>query len=146
MNKPILIIFEGGDKTGKSSLFKAFNKSVDYSIFTFERTVISAKVYAKIFNRHEQLIYYNEIEKRLNEQFNVLVVLCVASEIAVRQRLLEAGEILPIELDDINAVNTAFENELYNSLFNRYLLLDTTHVGIEECVDKIHRVLLNMNN
>lgn len=133
-DKPILIIFEGVDKSGKTTLKDLFNKKTNFSYVVLDRLTASSKIYNNFFNR-DRLEYYNQFEKRVLESFNVLVVLCECETKTIIERLKNANELLPEKLKDIDKVKAEFRKEVDNS-FSNYIVIDTMK-EINECVDEI---------
>lgn len=133
--KPILIIFEGVDKSGKTTLKDKFNKKTNFGYVVLDRLTTSSKIYNNFFNR-DRLEYYNRFERSVIESFNILVVLCECDTDLIVERLRNANEVLPEQLKNIDEVKKAFEEEVEKS-FTNYMLIDTTKRSIDECVDDI---------
>lgn len=135
MKKPLIIIFEGQDKTGKTTLLNSFNSKTNFKYLVLDRCTISSKVYDKVFKRNRRK-YYNNVEKKLLNSFNVLVVLCTCDKDVILKRLKEANEELPKELSDITYINSLFIKEASEG-FKNVLEIDTTNGDIDTIVDKI---------
>lgn len=132
--KPILIIFEGVDKSGKTTLKDKFNKETDFGYVVLDRLTTSSKVYNNLFCR-DRLEYYNRFEDSLKMTFNVLVVLCECDTNLVIERLRMANEILPEQLRDIDKVKRSFYIEIERS-FDNFMVINTKE-NINKCVEKI---------
>lgn len=134
-SKPILIIFEGVDKSGKTTIKDRFNKKTNFGYVVLDRLTTSSKIYNKFFGR-DRLNYYNEIERGMVKAFNVLIVLCECDTEIISQRLSNANEELPEQLKDIDKVKKAFEEEVDRSFAN-YVVIDTTSRDVDGCVEDI---------
>lgn len=132
--KPILIIFEGVDKSGKTSLKDLFNKKTNFMYVVLDRLTTSSKVYNNFFGR-DRLEYYKSFEANIRKSFDVLVILCECDTKAIIERLKSVDEKLPKQLEDIDKVKEAFAKEIDNS-FDNYIVIDTLK-PIDECVDII---------
>jgi len=130
----MLIIFEGVDKTGKSTLLKEVLKRTNYKHIVYDRGPVSQIVYSYLFDRDlDSSIYY--VTSTLRNLKN-LIVLCVADCDIIEQRLKDANEELPDQLKDIKTVQKMFEAESYILGFN-VLRVDTTNASVNECVEMI---------
>lgn len=130
--KPYIIIFDGLDKTGKSTLKDAFNKATNYLHFVIDRGPLSNLVYNTIFNRNHNIDY----SKMINHLslFDHLIVLCTAPEDLVQKRLKDNNEMLPNN-STFKDTKKMFEDFLYQSPFN-YVIIDTSQ-PIENCIKQI---------
>lgn len=132
--RPILIIFEGVDKSGKTTLKDKFNKETDFGYVVLDRLTTSSKVYNNLFCR-DRIDYYNKFEDSLKRTFNVLVVLCECDTNLVIERLKKANETLPEQLKDIDKVKKNFYIEIERS-FDNFMIINTEE-DINDCVNKI---------
>lgn len=135
-NIPLLIAFEGVDKSGKTTLMRVFNEVTNYKYVCVDRFVISSMVYDELFGRGMKK-YYKKLLKKLKKS-NVVIVFCNCSETLVRARLEAANEVLPKELENIGYVEDTFvkiiaENE---DKFEKVISVSTT-VSIESCVKRV---------
>lgn len=133
-DEPILIIFEGVDKSGKTTLKDLFNKKTNFSYVVLDRLTTSSKIYNNFFER-DRLEYYEQFERSVKRSFNVLVVLCECETETIIERLKNANEFLPEKLKDIDKVKAAFREEVDNSFAN-YIVIDTSR-EINECVEEL---------
>ena len=133
---PYIVIFDGPDKTGKSTLKDAFNKATNYLHFVIDRGPLSNLVYNTIFNRNHDIDY----SKMINHlsSFNHLIVLCSAPENLVNERLEANNEILP-NGSTFSSTMKMFEFFLYQSPF-KYVIIDTSQ-PIDLCVNQIAKTL-----
>ena len=141
-SKPILIIFEGADKTGKTTIRDRFNKKTNFGYVVLDRLTTSSKIYNELFGR-DRLGYYKTIEDAMIKAFNVLVVLCECDTEIILERLRNANEELPEQLRNVDEVKKAFRREVERSFIN-YVVIDTTNKEIDECVDSIITRVMEM--
>ena len=142
-NIPLLIAFEGVDKSGKTTLMRKFNEVTNYKYVCVDRFVISSMVYDELFGRNRKK-YYKKLLKKLKKS-NVVIVFCNCSQSLVRARLEAAKEVLPKELENIDDVEDTFiefisENE---DKFAKVISVSTT-VSIESCVKRITDEIENL--
>ena len=68
----MFIIFEGADKTGKSTLIKKLNEVTDYKHWVLDRGIISSIVYNDIYKRknkrNESFDYFYIFKHRKNRR------------------------------------------------------------------------------
>lgn len=133
--EPITVIFEGVDKTGKSTLKEAFNERTNFKNFVIDRGPISNIVYNKLFNRLEtdNDYFYEMLE--IFKQTKCMIVFCISDENIIKNRLIEHKEVFP---ENINIKDTekCFFSVIHNSDMN-YVIVDTSKLTIDECVDNI---------
>ena len=132
----MLVIFEGMDKTGKSTLVREFNVATNYKHIVLDRGPLSSYVYDSIYNRGCRYSYEG-FEKAICN-INHLVVLCIASEYTIDRRLVEAGEFLPkeqIEAGGVPHIQKKFIEESFKSNMN--VVTINTDESIEYCLDII---------
>ena len=141
-SKPILIIFEALDKTGKATIRDRFNKKTNFGYVVLDRLTTSSKIYNEFFGR-DRLGYYKTIEDAMIKAFNVLVVLCECDTEIILERLRNANEELPEQLRNVDEVKKAFREEVERSFIN-YVVIDTTNKEIDECVDSIITRVMEM--
>lgn len=72
-----IIIFEGCNCSGKTTLQKSFDQITNYSYVNLDRFLISDLIYNNVFNRHgdDYKYYIENICNRLQNEFNVLFVI-----------------------------------------------------------------------
>ena len=141
-SKPILIIFEGVDKVGKTTIRDRFNKKTNFGYVVLDRLTTSSKIYNRFFGR-DRLGYYELVEDALIRAFNVLIVLCECDTEIILKRLEDAKEELPKQLKNIYEVKRAFREEVDRSFVN-YIVIDTSNKEIDECVENIITRVLEM--
>lgn len=141
--KQIMVVFEGMDKTGKTTLLREFNKRTGFKYVVLDRFTTSSKVYDHFYGR-KRFKYYDKIEKVFAKKFAVLVVLCSAKEEDVKNRLKSVGEELPIELANVVSVDDCFFRMWYEGHLKHCLCLNTSERNVEYCMMRITSELLRM--
>lgn len=139
----MLIIFEGADKTGKTTLLRKLLKESNYKHIVYDRGPISQLAFDILFNRNSDenlTTVINELNRLKN-----LVVLCKCDSDIIKQRLIDAGEKLPKELENIERVQYVFEHISLMSGFN-VLKLDTGENDLDECLDIIFKEIERIEN
>lgn len=145
MKKPIFVIFEGIDKTGKTTLYNTLNKISNYKYVAIDRFMISAKVYNEVYDRGFFDVY-NAFEKVIRKSFNVLYVYCKSNETDVHERLENANENIPTELSDFEKIDALFEKYLFDESCGPccILILDTSQLSLSECITELFKQLHKM--
>lgn len=109
MSKPWLIIFEGQDSSGKTTLIDLLNKKTNYEHTIIDRAFISTAVYSKKFNRCDDISKYLEMLELISKAINVLVIVCyVNPETAIYR------ERQKIKHDYVSKNITSLKNEIEN--------------------------------
>ena len=130
--RPLAVVFEGTDKSGKSTLAKAFNTSTGWKFLVFDRLLGSKFVYDAIYSRPECDVF--GLEKKLLECFDIVTVLCKASSQVIVERLGKEGH------DNIISIISHLQQA--QSLFDRYLLMTPTRaVEVDTTDNTIERSL-----
>lgn len=86
MTKPWLVLFEGQDESGKTTLMKKFNEYTNFKHTVVDRAFISTAVYNTKFSRDNDGIDYLVQLRDISKATNVLVVLCKADPDIIRSR------------------------------------------------------------
>jgi hypothetical protein len=93
--KQAVVIFEGMDKTGKTTLKEEFNKRTNFIHYVVDRGPISNIVYNNLFNREKELNDFFEKLCVSIRNVNHLIVYCYANENDIKERLKKHNEELP---------------------------------------------------
>lgn len=139
----VLIVFEGVDKSGKTTIIREFNKATNFSYVVLDRFTISGKTYSNVFNRGD-FLYQDNVEKSIVKSLPTLCVLCVSDPLVIRCRLTDAKEVLPPEVDNIARTQLLFKAYYNNSNFEHKLFLDTSMLTIDECVKLVKNAVKEM--
>lgn len=139
-----LIVLEGADKVGKSTLYQKLRRATHYQPLVIDRFIGSNIVYDKFYNRpylQENLNRYADDEKTMNSIFNLVVVLVTVSESEAISRIekLEAGIDKDIALANFKGTSKLFNDYLASSPAHYKYTLNTTETDVDECVS----ILLN---
>lgn len=129
----MLVIFEGLDKTGKTTLIGEVNKATGFKHIVLDRFAVSSIVYSKLLNRGYEQMYYDILN--VVKQTNVMMVYCYTDKETWENRVTQYDEKLPHLRSDFNKLNDMFLSEIIRSGIET-LFVDTTK-PIEECVKTI---------
>lgn len=132
--KQKVIIFEGVDKSGKTTLKEMFNKETNYKYWVLDRSAISSIVYDKMFNRNNE-DYWSLLLSSLTSTFDVRIIFCIADIKDIQSRLLYHNEQLPSQLKDIRYIQSYFRETLNKYNIN-YITINTS-LSKDECLTKI---------
>jgi len=147
----MIIVFEGLDKSGKTTLLKAFQRSVN-----FEHVCIDRGPWSNIF--YDMVIHGDHIDAeeraRRMGSFQIsalemskatdLVVICKSSYDVCVERHNEAGEVMAEHLYDYDKYKDLFVNVVAtnNAMTKMSLVeIDTDRLSIVECVEKLIRCI-----
>lgn len=140
--KQKIIIFEGVDKSGKTTLLNKFNKETNFKYWVMDRSIISSLVYNELFKRKDEE-YYIDILETMLENFDILFIYCYADIKDIKQRLSLHNEALPTQLQNIEKVNNLYKYYLNSINLGRpaYIELNTSQLSVDECIKKIKESL-----
>lgn len=134
------VIFEGLDKSGKTTLEYAFLKKTNYEHIVVDRGPVGYMVFDKIFkrvgnNRRENFI---KQAKKVMKSKDFVIVYCKAPYEVAQERLKEHNEECPYDYKEAQKLYDNYVSIFYSK---RYVIeLDTTK-SIDECVDLIIKKL-----
>lgn len=133
--KPFIVIFEGMDKTGKTTLKEEFNKITKFKHFVIDRGPISNIVYNKLLrhNADNNMFFYEVIDHL--SKLDHLIVFCTAHKQDINDRLKANNEVLP-RGTTIDQTQKLFHDEITRSLFS-YVAINTSEDSVVSCVYKI---------
>ena len=89
--KPTILIIDGMDRTGKTSLIREINKLTDYLPLIIDRGPIGYKTYCELYSREVKPEAYDNLERELCNVKHLCVYLH-ASQAVIEQRFLDTGE------------------------------------------------------
>lgn len=110
-NDDFVIIFEGCDRAGKSTLLGMANKATNFKYWVLDRSPISSLVYDSVYCRGNAK-YIQKTLKSLRMNFNILVVYIYADEDKILDRAYKTGEIIPLELSNFKDLDDRFRKAI----------------------------------
>lgn len=135
--RPLLVIFEGVDKSGKSTLYKAFRKRTAWGPLAIERFTGSNIAYDWAYDRPASFDLIGA-EHDLLSVFDVRMVYCQAGITTIKARIEkeEIGEQREIALRNFEKVLEKFDEYLKVTPFP-YIIVDTANPLIEDCIRQV---------
>lgn len=134
----MIVIFDGMDKVGKTTLIHALDKATNYEHIIIDRGPNSYLVYDTIYNR-PHMIDHLKTEMDLKNTSH-LCVYCLADEDDIKQRLKETGESWASEQGTISDVKEMFNRSMAWSDLNK-AYVNTSKLSIEQAVLKIKEAI-----
>jgi len=137
--KPDLVILEGPDKAGKSTIYQAFRKATSYQPLVIDRFLGSNIVYDQLHGRSKMQLNtiqeYYETEKKLLEIFNPLVVYLYAPVSVLLVRSMQTQE-FESEQFDIRSIGWYYERYLEQTSLE-VMKIDTQECSVDVVVKAI---------
>ena len=144
----MILIFDGPDKVGKTTLINEINKITNYQYIIIDRGPTSYIVYDKLLNRENfnRKIEYLKDLKDL-ENVNHLCIYLEATDEDVEKRLQEVGE-EPINGIHHSEFDTEFNRELFERehIYSNTIVINTSDFSIEENVKTILNAINSVKN
>ena len=140
------VIFEGLDKTGKTTLEWEFLRATNFKHVVVDRGPIGYMTFDKLFDRDTKLgnqEFINQARKAIKPSGNTFIVYCYANENVVNERLKKHGEKILQEVEPYKGSSYEKVQKLYETNIAKYyktervLMLDTTNKTIDECIHLI---------
>lgn len=133
-----IVIFDGMDKVGKTTLIHALDKATQYEHIIIDRGPNSYLVYDDLYDRPYAI---DHIKTEMDiKNTSHLCVYCYANEEDIKARLEKAGEIFPEEQGSISDVKTTFDIAIAYSDLD-VLYINTSELSIDEAVNKIKEAI-----
>ena len=130
----MIVLFEGMDKVGKTTLIHALNKATNYEHIIIDRGPNSYLVYDEIYKRGHKIDYYKtEMDIRNSSHLSVF---CYADPEDIAKRLTKAGEKFEERQGTILEVDQNFHKKMLMSNLD-VLCLNTSRYSIDTCVKMI---------
>lgn len=134
----MIVIFDGMDKVGKTTLIHALDKATNYEHIIIDRGPNSYLVYDKIYGRPYELDHLKtEMDLRNTSH---LCVYCYANVKDIEKRLEEAGEEWAEEQGTISEVKKMFNDSMELSDLD-VLYINTSLVSVELAVNRIMKAI-----
>ena len=135
-----LVIFEGMDGTGKTTLRKKFEHKSKYKHTVIDRFTGSAIVYDEIYGRKSNKNSHLIFETKLKEIIDVYLVYLFCDRDILRKRLKKKKDI--ISKEDLDKADTLYDEYLDDTSF-KLIGIDTGRDTISKSVDKIVKFVEN---
>ncbi len=139
-----LVIFEGVDGSGKTSLYQAFRRATNYQILTIERFIGSQVAYDQAMKREKapSANYWLAEETGIIRAFDCcLFVLTAPPEVLeARIRAKEAGKDLQIALASFPSADQAFRKYWEESHIPKKFLLNTD-MDPKSCLETVLKLV-----
>lgn len=132
------VIFEGLDKTGKTTLEYAFLKATNYKHIVIDRGPVGYMTFDEIFGREtlqRRDTFILQATEVMHFSKDFVVVYCFADKDVVDERLKEHNEVCPYDYE--NAKEKYYRNVKRFYEPKRVLEIDTSKRTIDECVQMI---------
>lgn len=164
MKKDFIIIM-GSDGSGKTTIATELSKKLGYKIHHFgppknyedgkkqyfefiknnnenvicDRFHEGEAVYAPLYRGYDGSDYFSELEKKLSEKFNVIVVLAYAPFVVIQERLEKRGEDF-VKKDDLYHCHLKILNIVEHTKLPK-MIIDTSIMSPENAAVAIIRQL-----
>jgi len=135
-----IIIFEGPDCSGKSTLKRAFEKKTNYRHLCVDRMFITSMVYNKCFERHEDLELHLEGDiLAFDEHMDPMFVYVKTDIDVIYDRIQSRGDDMLTNKDILQKVVDEYDKtiEYLKSIDVRILIVD----GNDPVDENIERIL-----
>lgn len=123
-----LIMLEGPDKAGKSTMYQMYRRATLYQPLVIDRFLASNYVYDIFYNRGSRLDIYLEEEANLQTMFDCYLVYLTASEPILRGRIneLETGIDREKAIFNFKIIDDLYKDYFFNKTrFGKKLVLET---------------------
>lgn len=131
--KPQIIIFDGVDKTGKSTLKGLLEKKTNFFNWVIDRGPLSALVYNIVYNRGEQNLDINNITKICPD---AVLIYCTANTATIRRRIANFPNEPIIDVEKDKMIFEAVLNTTAH-MWKKVIMIDTTIFTPEESIGEI---------
>lgn len=126
-----LVVFEGTDGSGKSTLKSYIDKKTNYKYTCIDRMTGSTLVYDKETKRYDRESKIRVFEKRIKNC--CVIVYCYASIKTLKERQKQKGDY--IEIEKLNRHLTNYKHYLAHTPFS--FIKINTDIDIEVCANQI---------
>lgn len=137
-DKPILVLLEGIDKVGKTTVYKAFRRMNNFGPLCIDRFLASNFAYDNTFLRKHYIRNYTKKEKQLLKTFDVVLVYLTTEWKALFVRLRQADD--SRDFNFFSFTDIWFWVYFKNSKF-RKIIIDTTRES--QTPDKVAIIIEN---
>jgi len=137
----MLIVFEGMDKVGKTSLISEFHKNTNYKYLVQDRGILSFRAYNELYNRNKNYDYKDEIDQF--KKIDILTVYLRPPEELIKQRFIESNE-PKLPVGTIHSNLNVFDKK-YKEFELPKIKIDTSN-SFDECIECIKTNIKRMTN
>lgn len=128
-----ILIFEGMDKSGKTTLIKAIAKLTNFKYICIDRASVGFKAYNRILRKKHVESEYDELELSMSKVPH-LMIYCRPNMPTIRKRLKDHNEQLP-EGTTVTQTLTVYDQYFDESLLNKMMI--DTGMPLHYCVEII---------
>lgn len=139
MTKQKLLIFEGCDKVGKTTLYQLYRRATKYGPLVIDRFLGSNEVYNQFYERKDEVDYRAE-EAKLEEQFDVYLVVLRGEIDNLKARILTEetdNKAKMIALENFISMRELFDRYFVETGFKNKLVINTTLNDQATCLERI---------
>lgn len=130
--KPTLILLEGVDKVGKSTIYQALRRETNYGPLVIDRYLASNFAYDIFWNREHYIKNYSQAEISLKRTYNVVMVYLTCEQELLKARMVKGNENMESPSISNNLIiDGYFHLYFVLSSFNK-IIIDTTNFGAVE--------------
>ncbi|HJX50140.1 MAG TPA: hypothetical protein VJ438_01625 [Candidatus Nanoarchaeia archaeon] len=136
MKKPKLIMLEGPDKVGKTTIYQALRRNTNYGPLVIDRFLASNWVYDSFYHRQNpHIVNYLKIEKKMKKTFDCYLILLICKKSSMQKRIEMSNEQLLQTHTSIDDVVGLFDRYFGGSTFNKIKI--NTDESLVSCVYQI---------
>ena len=137
--KAKMLIFEGPDKVGKSTLIKKINEITNYEFFCIDRFTGSAWVYDKLTGRRNITDELIKIEKEFSQLKNLKIIniLLRCDSKVLRQRIIQEDGYSKLRIHELNETIKLYHKYLAKVSCLPIIVIDTTNKTITQTAAEI---------
>jgi len=135
IKKQKIIIFEGTDKTGKTTIKKVLEEKSNWKYIVLDRFCGSSIVYDKIYNRPDREYMLLRLESDLREIADVYLIYFYCNIKDQIERCKKEKEKNSI-IKNIRKAKNLYEDYLDKTYLN-HIKINTSNKSIEECCEEI---------
>lgn len=134
----IKIIFEGPDRSGKTSIMRRFNERTNYRWLCFDRGPASHYVFSMVYKR-DSVFCYNVLQEFCKENTDLVIVYLDCLYETLKQRAKKTNH-PPISVKDYLAFKVVKDTIVTNKMCH-LITIDTDMYNIDQCCDEIVKLI-----
>jgi hypothetical protein len=131
-DEPIVIIYDGPENAGKTTIKRIVNEMIGHQSISFERWTGTQYAYARLHDRQTDLKALLQMDGRMNMNFNCIMVYLWAPPGFLKYRMNNdpiEGEEYKLDDMEIDRLIKFFNEWYYASPFTSKLSLDTSKLS-----------------